>query len=97
MRNCAINLYSHLVVRTKLPLQKKIEVAKGCYLTLLNRKHKNYIFALSKSGKYWEMMISDIQKYGKLTIEIMVEEKEYLIFSLAKQTFKPLDKWYKPA
>lgn len=93
MRNCAINLYSHLIAKKKLPLQKKIEVTKGTYLTLLNRKNQNYIFAMSKTGKYWNDMIKDIQRYGKFTINIMVDEKDYLVFSLAKQTFQPLEKW----
>lgn len=93
MRNCAINLYSHLIAKKKLPLQKKIEVTKGTYLTLLNKKNKNYIFAMSKSGKYWQDMIKDINEFGKIEIKTLVDEKEYLVFSLAKQPFQPSDEW----
>ena len=93
MRNSAINMYSHLVARKTLPLQKKIQVTQGTYLTLLNRKNKNYIFALSKSGQNWNKMIEDINKYGKLKIELMMEEPEYIIFTLSKQKFKPTQDW----
>lgn len=93
MRNCAIYLYSHLLAKKKLPLQQKIEVTKGTYLTLLNRKNKNYIFTMSKSGKYWKDMVEDINRYGKITINTIVEEDDYLIFSLGKQSFKPSNEW----
>ena len=48
---------------------------------------------MSKSGKYWQDMIKDINEFGKIEIKTLVDEKEYLVFSLAKQPFQPSDEW----
>ena len=48
---------------------------------------------MSKSGKYWKDMVEDINRYGKITINTIVEEDDYLIFSLGKQSFKPSNEW----
>lgn len=87
----SIRFYHYLVAVEKLELGKRYTIAKGNYLSLIKRTKKIKIFALNKQGKYFQDLLDDINSVGKIQINIIQDNPDFILFNTSPKEFKPID------